>query len=259
MASVVARIEDAPFGPTPERAGVATAGEVATRAVVAAPDRPLLLWAHHLAPGASLSWDAPAQDHLVYVWEGGVTAERHRLRPDEAYVVEHGGHGAVEAGEAGATVLHFHRPEDQPEAPLRAGGQSHVLCGARVMRGLDVKHQVGRALWADAACPTCAVWLHGNQLPSGLKTDRHFHTEDEIIVVTAGEIRLGRLGYGRGAVLAVDRETRYGFTCGDPGLSFINFRPAPPTYVLGDASRPPQDERTILLKGLARSQPVAAA
>lgn len=259
MASVVTRIEDAAYGPVPARAGVAASGEVATRPVMAGEDRPLLMWAHTLAPGASLEWNGPAQDHLVYVWEGAVTADRQTLTVDEAFVVEHGGHGVVQAGETPATVLHFHRPEDHAAAAGREGGHTHVLAGARVMRGVEAKSAVGRALYADAACPTCEVWLHGNQLPPGLKVERHYHTEDEIIVVTAGEIKLGRLGYGRGSVLAVDAETRYGFTSGDPGLSFINYRPAPPVYVIGDDSRPPQDERALLLRGLARSQPAPVA
>jgi len=256
MASVISRIEDAAPGPVPGRAAVDAAGGVETRGVISGEGRPLLLWVHHLQPGASLAWDRPAQDHLVYVWEGAVTFDGLRLGEDSAFVVEHGGKGVAQAGDQPTTLLQFHRREDHSERPGRAGGHTHVLAGARVMRGVERKTSVGRALYADAACPTCEVWLHGNQLPPGLKADRHYHTEDEIIVVTAGEMKLGRLGYGRGSVLAVDAETRYGFSCGDEGLSFINFRPAPPIYVVGDDSRPPQDERAMLLRALARSQPV---
>ena len=122
MASVVAKIEDAPTGPTPANAGVAVRGEVVTRPVVTGDDRPLYLWVHELSPGASLSWDAPVQDHLVYVWEGMVSADRQPIRVDEAFVVEHNGKGVIEAGDEPAIVLHFHRPEDYPHPASRSGG-----------------------------------------------------------------------------------------------------------------------------------------
>jgi quercetin dioxygenase-like cupin family protein len=259
MASVIARIDEPAFGPTPAEAAVTVGGEVETRAVIASPDRPLRLWLHRLRPGASLAWSQPRQDHLVYVWEGAVTVKRLTLGVDEAYVIEHGGRGEVRAGDQAATLLHFHRAEDHPQAPIRAGGHTHLLAGGAVRRGIDTRDRVGRSLFADAACPTCAVWLHGNQLPAGLKTDLHYHTEDEIIVVTAGQMKLGRLAYGRGSVLAIDAQTRYGFRCGDDGLSFINYRADPPTYVGSDTSRPPMDERALLLNGLAHSRPPAPA
>jgi hypothetical protein len=256
MASVIARIDAKPAGPTPARAGVTAGGDVKTRPVIDAADRPLLMWVHSLAPGASLRWDRPAQDHLIYVWEGRVLDGKQPIGLDEAFVVEHGGRGEVHAGAAPAVVLHFHRAEDHPDRPSRPGGHTHALTGGAVRRGLDDRAKVGRSLFADAACPTCEVWLHGNQLPPGLKADRHYHTDDEIIVVTGGEMMLGRLGYGRGSVLAIDAETRYAFKCGANGLSFVNFRAAPPVYVVADDSLPPQDGRALLLRGLARSRPV---
>jgi hypothetical protein len=220
-------------------------------------DRPILLWMHRLEPGASLSWDQPAQDHVIYVWEGEAFSKSERMRPDEAYVVEHGGRGEITAGEAHLEVLHLHRPEDYPEPASRSGGHTHVLAGAAVRRGLDVKHQVGRALFADAACPSCTVWLHGNQLPFGEGAQPHHHSEDEVIIITAGVMQLGRLRHGRGTVLAIDKETRYAFQSGEEGLSFINFRPTPP--VLFMEGRPPADERARLLKGLSRSVPVTVS
>ncbi len=254
MASVISKFNDLPYGSVPDRAGLSNSAGVETRRVIDGGDRPLLLWMHRLKPGATLAWNRPAQDHLAYVWEGAVEAEGRTLGADEVFIVEHGGHGGLKGGPAGAVVLHFHRPEDFPEPPSRAGGHAHVVAGADIRRGVDTR-RVGRALYADSACPTCEVWLHGNQLPEGQRVDRHYHTEDEIVVVTEGEILMGRLAYGRGSVLAIDAETQYAFTCGEGGLSFINYRPASPVYVIGDNSKPPADERELLLKGLANSIP----
>jgi len=254
MGSVITKIDDHPFGDVPARAGVTVDGRVQSRAVLDSEDRPILLWMHRLEPGARLTWERPAQDHLVYVWEGQAFSGSERMGVDEAFVVEHGGRGEIHAGDTPAVVLHFHRPEDFPEPPPRGGGHVHVLAGAAVRRGIDLKHQVGRSLFADAACPTCAVWLHGNQLPFGEGAPPHHHNNDEIIVITAGKMQLGRIGHGRGTVVAIDQETRYAFKCGEEGLSFINFRPDTP--VLFIEGRPPADERARLLKGLSRSAPV---
>jgi hypothetical protein len=252
MASVIARLDDQQFGPTPSAAGVAVTGEVESSLVMGGPDRPIWLWAHRLQPGASLAWEHPGQDNLIYVWEGAVEARRLRLAPDEAFVVEHGARGEIRASEP-ALVLHFHRAEHLSEPQDRAGGHTHLLAGCAVRRGVDPRTSVGISLFADAACPTCEVWLHGNQLPPDLRVEPHYHSEDEIIVVTEGSMRLGRLEYGRGSVLAIDAETRYAFSGGGQGLAFINYRTAPPTYSIADHSHPAMDERAVLLNGLARS------
>ena len=56
----------------------------------------------------------------------------------------------------------------------------------------------------------------------------HSHTEDEIIFVTDGEIRLGTRIYGPGTALAIAANTFYGFTAGPAGLRFVNFRARAP-------------------------------
>ena len=255
MASVLCKIEDREFEPVLACAGVTTSGDVRCRRVVDGEGRPILLWMHRMAPGASIVWDRPPQDHAIYVWEGQAFAGRDRISADEAYIVEHGGRGGIEARDVPVEVLHFHRPEAHPEPAMRDGGHAHVLAGAAIRRGLDVRHQVGRSLFADAACPTCAVWLHGNQLPFGEGADPHYHNEDELMVITAGAMKLGRIAHGRGTVLAIDRQTRYAFKVGEQGLSYINFRPSPPVMFMD--GRPPQDERARLLKALSRSVPVS--
>jgi hypothetical protein len=86
-----------------------------------------------------------------------------------------------------------------------------------------------------ADCPTCEIWLHENHFP-GMAAPTpeeqsrgvHSHSEDEIIFVTAGRIRLGTRLHGPGTALAIAADTLYGFTAGPEGLSFINFRAGRP-------------------------------
>jgi hypothetical protein len=64
----------------------------------------------------------------------------------------------------------------------------------------------------------------------------HSHTEDEIIFVREGELRVGNRGYGPGTALAVAANTKYGFQVGPAGLSFVNFRASAPTYKSSDGT-----------------------
>jgi quercetin dioxygenase-like cupin family protein len=61
----------------------------------------------------------------------------------------------------------------------------------------------------------------------------HAHSEDEIIVVTAGEIHVGRRVLGPGAAVYVEQETLYGFRAGPDGCTFLNFRPGTKAGYIG--------------------------
>lgn len=59
------------------------------------------------------------------------------------------------------------------------------------------------------------------------EVNSHAHTEDEIIYVLDGEIRVGRRVLGAGAALYVEHDTLYAFSAGASGVRFLNFRPRP--------------------------------
>jgi hypothetical protein len=59
----------------------------------------------------------------------------------------------------------------------------------------------------------------------------HSHSEDEIIFVTKGAMRLGTRLYGPGSAIAIPAETFYSFGVGPEGLSFVNFRAARPADI----------------------------
>ncbi len=114
---------------------------------------------------------------------------------------------------------------------------------------LGTQNGAGGGLHADAACPTCTVWLHENDFrcSDGTVVPLHSHSEDEIIFVTAGEIKLGNRRYGSGTALAIAANTVYGFEAAAKGLSFVNFRAASPTVT---TPRGVHDERQMWLSGL---------
>jgi hypothetical protein len=196
---------------------------------------PLHLHELHLTPGGTLVISAGETDFLAYVWRGAVTAGGAGLPAGSSLIAEAGARIEATAGDDGAVLLGFGAANGHPGR--RAGGHVHLLPADRVPRAAELggASGVGGAMHADADCEGCAVWLHENQFPGspGLTPEEqqrgvHSHSEDEIIFVIAGEIRLGARLYGPGTALAIAADTLYSFTPGPEGLSFINFRAGRP-------------------------------
>jgi hypothetical protein len=188
-------------------------------------------------------------DRVAYVWSGAISALDHTLRAGSSFIVEHGCELQTHGEAENCAVLVFSAPT--PNRQHRAGGHIHLLPTARVPRSVDLGGASGVAggMHADAACPTCEVWLHENSFPGTSESQRmdaeagiHSHTEDEIIVVTGGQICLGSRLYGPGTALAIAANTLYSFTAGPDGLSFVNFRASAPGLI-SFRNRPAVDER----------------
>lgn len=202
------------------------------------PRDPLHLVGHYLAPGASLSLDAGPVDRVCHVWRGSVRAGGADLATGSTAIIEHGAALDLVALDEGATLLVFQAASSAHQT--RAGGRVHLLPVSTVPRALATPggSGVSGGMHADSACPTCEVWLHENHFPASDAPSReaeaggvHAHTEDEIIFVTAGQIRLGNRLLGPGTALAVAANTLYTFTAGPDGLSFINFRAQCPSDI----------------------------
>lgn len=214
-----------------------TEGEVETRAYFGGDRQPIHLHLHRLAAGAQLPLFADDADLSVYVWEGAVTAGGAELDPRSSAVVQQGGSLTLTAGVEGAALLVF----SAPSAETRAPAEAHVflLPNSRVPRtdAMGGNEGIGGALHADAHDPTPNVWLHENDYAMADKeTALHSHSEDEVIFVRAGSVRIGNRLFGPGTALAIAADTLYEFWSGPDGLSFVNFRATSPTYRKGDGS-----------------------
>lgn len=203
------------------------------QAVLSGASDPIHLNHHRLSPGARLAI-APGHDSAGYVWRGGVTAAGRDLPAGSSFVVGHGAALDITAGADGAQVLLFHAPGVAGHA---GSGRVHLMPTDRVPRYAPPPGEYGASggLHFNAEGHGCPVWLHENQLP-GMEEGAsdvaersvHAHSEDEVIVVTAGSMRLGARLVGPGTALAIAADTFYSFTPGPGGLDFINFRPGFP-------------------------------
>jgi hypothetical protein len=225
------------------------AGSARLKQYFDAKENPLQLHVFELQGSDTLTLHEIDTDRAAYVWKGVVEAQGHRLREGSSLVVEHGGALALSCLADDCAVVLF--AASGPARQRRAGGRVHLLPTECVPRCGDLGsgNGVGGGMHADSACSTCEVWLHENTftgvaeaLPVGAEAGVHCHTEDEIIFVTAGQIRLGSRLHAAGTALAISANTFYGFTAGPEGLRFVNFRASPPESIVF-RDRAPMDER----------------
>lgn len=210
-------------------------GKVESRAMLNGAAHPIHVTVHELSADASLTLTGDPADLALFVWQGSVEAGGAVLDETSSAVVEYGASLQVTAGADGAVVMAFNLSERGADA--LGGGHVHILPSDRVPRTdrLGGNEGIGGALHADAGCPTCKVWLHENSYAMADKeTTVHSHSEDEVIFVHTGSVRLGNRIYGPGTALAITANTKYGFFSGPDGLGFVNFRGSSPTYTSGD-------------------------
>lgn len=174
---------------------------------------------------------------IGYVWRGEARAGGHDLSAGSSFIVERGQSLEVSSGGEGCDVLLFAASHDPQQA--EPGGHVHILPSAMVPRN-DALTDTGvcGGMHADAQCPTCNVWLHENAFPGAepvspedLTVGVHSHSEDEIIFIVSGQIRLGRKLFPEGTAIAIPGGTLYSFTAGPQGMAFVNFRAGLPADI----------------------------
>jgi hypothetical protein len=212
-------------------------GQVRSRAYFNSETDSLRLQLHELTADTVLNVASPRTDTLVYIWLGTVVVQGVRLAERSSLIVECGTSAEMSAVDSAATLLCF--TPKKPWPGERAAPCLRLLPRARVPCNQDLGGHglAGGALHADASAPSCHLWLHENDFHvGGTPVAVHSHSEDEIIFVRDGELRVGNRGYGPGTALAVTANTKYGFDVGPAGLSFVNFRASAPTYQSSDGT-----------------------
>lgn len=205
-------------------------GEAGSIAYFDAAGQSLHLHRIDLDPGRTITVEAGAIDRLAYIWRGAAELGGHRFDAGSSAIAERGARLEIVGKGEGASLLVFSSssPTDHP----LPGGKVYLLPAERAPRSdsLGGTPELGGVMHADAAMPSCSLWLHENHFPGSeppSPADRagvHSHSEDEIIFVVGGQMRLGQKLYGPGTALAIAADTLYSFTAGPRGLHFVNFR-----------------------------------
>jgi len=175
-------------------------------------------------------------DRVAYVWHGTAQVGAISLPQGSSIILERHAGSRIDAGADGAQIVLF--AASRPSSGERRGGNVHLLPAERVPRYASANELSG-GLHADSACPTCSAWLHENRFPPLTETTPqaaeagiHSHTENEVIFVADGQIRLGAKLLGPGTAVAIAADTMYSFTSGPEGLHFLNFRAEQPRDIL---------------------------
>jgi hypothetical protein len=226
---------------------------------------PIHVHVHTLARGAVLRIAPTLADCLTYVWHGVVSANEQALVSGSSLVVERGAVLILTSTADATRLVTFYASAQSSKHP---NAYVHLLPNERVPRfGSIAAGDVLTGGWhADATGSPCAVWLHENTFAppaaDAPRTDAeagiHSHAEDEVIFVTAGQMRLGQQLYGPGTALAVAASTMYSFVTGPEGLSFINFRPGLPRDIQFKNGKT-MDEVGYWRERVARPQPISIA
>jgi quercetin dioxygenase-like cupin family protein len=191
-------------------------------------DYSLFLVVSELTDGAVMRWDTDHGDEAVCVLEGELDVDGHRCPPGGAVVVEAG--VACTASAVGATrVAHYGPTDATPPAdgllgPAEADGHGvHVVGdGGWFRAGNDTYSQTW---WADSSCPTCRISVFRIEHPDGPDNDvPHHHTQDEIIFVLDGELRLGSYRCPTGTAISIPAHMRYSLRSDGRAFKFLNYR-----------------------------------
>ena len=208
-------------GPTVEVVGGCAARQVS-------PDgASLWLVAADLAAGTELRWGTEHGDEAVYVRSGSLTVDG-RVCPADGAVIVEAGVAATATAESETSIVHVGPADPLPPSDGLRGPADSEGRGVRVI-GPDgvwatVDDTQRTRFFSDASASTNRLWLLATDRPQYFESSAHSHSQDELIHVLRGEIRVGRRVVGVGDTLWVAADRRYKLYSGDDGVHFINYR-----------------------------------
>jgi quercetin dioxygenase-like cupin family protein len=247
--------EDVAPTTAPPSGVAATGGRVARR--LSPEGFPLWVEVVDLDPGATLTWGPPRSDQVAYVTSGELEVAGRRCRPGGAIVVE--SEAAITATATDPTrLVHFGAwatgpPTDGPHGPPGARRDAVHVVGPTGWFSTRPRPEIEATWFADGTCPGCrAACFRVRRQGAGPPRGRpHTHSQDEIIYVLGGAIRLGALTCPAGSALSVPGGLRYAETSGPEGAVFLNFRRDASIQVYHEAGGPcaPRLEAALALGG----------
>ncbi len=222
---VIHAAEVEPAGSYP-RSTVEISGDCTSQLV--SPDgASLWLVAADLAAGAKLRWGTEHGDEAVYVRSGSLAVDGRVCPADGALIVE-SGVSARATAETDTSIVHVGPvdstpPTDGLRGPAESEGREVRIVGPDGVWATVDDNQRTR-FFSDASSPTNRLWLLASDRPQYFESSAHSHSQDELIHVLRGEIRVGRRVVGVGDTLWVAADRRYKLYSGDDGVHFINYR-----------------------------------
>jgi len=191
------------------------------------PGQSIWMLSAELAANATLCWDARHGDEALYVQRGELTVDGRTCPEGGAVVIEANARPTVTARVA-TKLMHMGPREDAPPAgglygaPDAGEAQVHVVGPRGTFEAREADRDTH--FFADATCPTCRLWLLYTSRSSASESPVHSHSQDELIHLLRGEIRIGSLRAGPGTSVFIAAHQLYHFESGESGFAFLNYR-----------------------------------
>jgi hypothetical protein len=206
-------------------------------------DSSLWVLAEKLAVGAELQWSETHGDEAVFVSSGTVEVDGQQADAGGVAIIE-ADVPAVLRSIGDAELVHFGptvagaRTDGVLGPPEPTGHRVHVIGpeGA-YQRVPPIDLPLTTRVFADSNCKTCRINFFRVSGDAAFISGSHVHTQDEIIHLLAGELRVGRKLLTPGMSVMIPGGTRYGFRT--PGAySFLNYRPDMSMLTIEPGSEP---------------------
>lgn len=185
-----------------------------------------------LEPGTELEWRSEHGDEALYIRTGELEVDGNRVQEGGMVIVESGVPAVVRAV-VKTSVLH--QGPMEPKVPIDGplGPPASANRGVHVFGPTDsqrVENPSGHAeFFADSTCPTCRIscfipyFVADGRGSKPFVAPSHSHSEDEIIHILDGEMRIGRHLLTAGMSVAIPGGRRYGFRV-SKRCRFLNYR-----------------------------------
>lgn len=190
------------------------------------PDYSLRMTVAEIGSGGHVQWDARHGEEGVYVLSGEVEVEGRPCESGCAAILESGSEVRLEAKTTAKLAL-FGRTRDTDDEPAKTpeGDGLHIVGPRGWFRCEHAEFEGVVSTWfADSTCSTCKLTLMRVQHPHGFAGPAHSHSQDEIIYVLDGSVRMGKHEYGPGSALCIPADIRYRLSY-PAGGDFLNYRP----------------------------------
>lgn len=202
------------------------------------------LWAAKasLEAAAQLTWRSPHGDEAIFVRTGRLTVGDAVCSEGGTVIIEAGARCVVRA-DADTDLFHFGPREPRPRTQGLRGAPGTEAHGVHVVPvdGGYLRSREGAPLdshmYADSCCDTCRINFFRVIGHGAYRTPSHLHSEDEIILVLDGEIRVGRDVLGPGTAIAIPGGYRYSYRASAP-YAFLNYRADMSTVTMAPGSEP---------------------